>query len=496
MHYDTSELGSMDKMKGKHLFESTLKLNVPVEKLFNWHENEGAFERLTPPFDPVNVTRRVGGIDGGTVYIAMKAGPVPLTWVTQHYGYKKNVQFLEDQTSGPFVGPLPFWNGGWHHKHLFEKIDEDNSLVTDRIEYDFPMKPFGFLLGGRYTKKKLDQMFAYRRNITENDLYALSKYSGKPLDIAVTGGSGLIGKELGPYLTTAGHSVENLVRKRPKKGELCWNIRKQQISSLNGKDAVVHLAGENIGSLVRWSKWKRKEILESRVKSTALVAKHLASLENPPKVLICASAMGYYGSYGDDILTEDSKNGDDYFSYVVKEWEAAAQPAIDAGIRVVFLRFGIIMSPKGGALPRMLLPAKFGGNPPIGGGKQWWSWLTIDDAIGSIYHAITTESLSGAVNVASPNTIQQKDFASTLGKIMWGPRLGFMTNLIPLPAFVVKSIMGEMGDVLLLSSNRIDSSKLIDSGYKFRFENLENGLRHILGMKREEDLQCKTGVLS
>tara|TARA_B100000809_G_scaffold66087_1_gene62776 strand:+ start:418 stop:783 length:366 start_codon:yes stop_codon:yes gene_type:complete len=111
MHYDTSELGSMDKMKGKHLFESTLKLNVPVEKLFNWHENEGAFERLTPPFDPVNVTRRVGGIDGGTVYIAMKAGPVPLTWVAQHYGYKKNVQFLEDQTSGPFVGPLPFWNG-------------------------------------------------------------------------------------------------------------------------------------------------------------------------------------------------------------------------------------------------------------------------------------------------------------------------------------------------------------------------------------------------
>ena len=156
----------MDKMKGKHLFESTLKLNVPVEKLFNWHENEGAFERLTPPFDPVNVTRRVGGIDGGTVYIAMKAGPVPLTWVTQYYGYKKNVQFLEDQTSGPFVGPLPFWNGGWHHKHLFEKIDEDNSLVTDRIEYDFPMKPFVFLLGGRYTKKKLDQMFAYRRNIT------------------------------------------------------------------------------------------------------------------------------------------------------------------------------------------------------------------------------------------------------------------------------------------------------------------------------------------
>ena len=198
--------------------------------------------------------------------------------------------------------------------------------------------------------------------------------------------------------------------------------------------------------------------------------------------------MGYYGSYNDDILTESSKNGSDYFSHVVKKWEAAAQPAIDAGIRVVFLRFGIIMSPKGGALQRMLLPAKLGGNPPIGGGKQWWSWLTIDDAIGSIYHAIITENLSGAVNVASPNSIQQKKFASTLGKIIWGSKLGFITNLIPLPTFVVKTIMGEMGDVLLLSSNRIDSSKLIESGYDFRFENLEDGLRHILGMRKEEHL--------
>ena len=477
----------MSKMEGKHTFESSLDVNVPVDKLFSWHESPGAFERLTPSFDPVTVTKRLGnGIDGGEVHIKLPF--VPFIWVAKHHSFKKNVQFMEDQISGPFVGPFPFWNGAWHHQHLFEKIDNKNSRVIDKLDYDFPMNPFGTWFGGWYTKKRLKQMFAYRRNITQNDIKAQSKYNGKKLDIAVTGASGLIGKDLVPYLTTAGHKVERLVRRRPRKGELAWNIHKNQISSLNDKDAVVHLAGENIGSLVRWSKWKRKEILDSRVRSTALLARHLDSLKRPPKVLVCASAMGYYGSYGDDILTEESEKGNDYFSHVVSEWEKAAQPAIDAGIRVVFLRFGIVMSPQGGALQRILLPAKLGGNPPIGGGKQWWSWLTIDDAVGSIYHAIITEKLSGPVNVASPNTVQQKNFAKTLGKIMWGKNLGLLTNLFPLPRIVVKTVMGEMGDVLLLSSNRIDSSKLIDSGYEFRFENLENGLRHLLGMRKEVDL--------
>ena len=477
----------MSKTQTKHSFSSTLKLDVPVEKLFSWHENLGAYERLTPPFDPVTIRERSGGIDGGKVHIKLPF--VPLIWVAKHHSYKKNIQFMEDQSSGPFVGPLPFWNGAWRHKHLFKKIDDKSSVLTDEIYYDFPMDPFGSIFGSRYTKRRLEQMFAYRRNITENDLEAQSKYTGNSLDIVITGGSGLIGTELTPYLTTAGHKVKKMVRKRPRKDELCWNIDYRQISNLEGKDAIIHLAGENIGSLVRWSSRKRKEILDSRVKGTELLAKKIASLNNPPKVLVCASAMGYYGSYDDSVLTEQSRNGNDFFSKVVKKWEAAAQPAIDAGIRVVFLRFGIVMSPKGGALQRILLPSRFGSNPSIGGGKQWWSWLTIDDAIGSIYHAIITEKLEGAVNVASPLPVQQKEFASIIGNIMWGSNLGKITNLIPLPAFAVRGIMGEMGDVLLLSSNRIDSTKLIESGYKFRFEKLEDGLRHLLGKRKKEDLQ-------
>ena len=481
------------KMKTKHAFESTLEVSVPVEKLFSWHENPGAFERLTPSFDPVKVSKRMGGVDGGTVYIDMKAGPIPLTWVAQHHSYKKNVQFLEDQTSGPFVGPLPFWNGTWHHQHLFKKVDSKNSIVTDRLNYDFPMDPFGSIFGSWYTKKRLKQMFAYRRNITENDLYEQSKYKGKSLDIAVTGGSGLVGAELMPYLTTAGHKVENIVRGRPKKGELGWNLQKGTISNLEGKDAVVHLAGEPINKPIAgvvpipWTKWKRKEILESRVKGTRILAEHLASLNNPPKVLVCASAIGYYGDNGGALLSEDGGNGNDYFSRVVKEWEAAAKPAIDAGIRVVFLRLAPVMSPQGGALQVLSLPAMLGSSPPVAGGRQWWSWIAIDDVIGSIYHSIITESLSGAVNVASPNPVRQKEWAATLAKVFWG-RLGKLTTLIPVPGFILKTFLGEFGDVLALSSIKVDSSKLIESGYKFRFEDLENCFRHLLGKRKEEDL--------
>ena len=400
---------------------------------------------------------------------------------------------MEDHESGPFVGPLPFWNGSWHHQHLFEKDGKNKSILKDKIYYDFPMDPFGSIFGGWYTKNRIKQMFAYRRNITENDLYAQSKYQGKSMDIAVTGGSGLIGSQLIPYLTTAGHKVENIVRGRPRKGQLGWDLDRNTISSLEGKDAVVHLAGEPInkplgGKIpIPWTEWKRNEILESRVKGTRLIAEHVASLNKKPKVLVCASAIGYYGDNGEELLSEDSEKGTDFFSHVVSEWEAAAKPAIDAGIRVVFLRLAPVMSPQGGALQVLSLPAMLGSSPPVAGGKQWWSWVSVDDAIGSIYHSIITDSLSGPVNVASPNPVRQKEWAATLAKVFWG-KLGKLTTLIPVPGFVLKTLLGEFGDVLALSSIKADSSKLIDSGYKFRFNDLEDCFRHLLGKRKEEDL--------
>ena len=467
-------------------FKSELEVPVPVDQLFSWHENPGAFERLTPPFDPVTIKKRKGGIDGGEVHIQMNLGPVPLTWVAKHHDYIKNKQFLDQQVSGPFAS--------WEHQHLFEKIDAKSSKLIDEIDYKLPFGTLGNVFGGAFTKQKIDQMFAYRRNITKNDLISQSKYKGKPLDVVMTGGSGLIGTQLKAFLNTAGHSVENIVRGRPQKGELSWNLDNKTMSNLSGKDVVVHLAGEPIskplGGMIPlpWTKWKRKEILESRVNGTKLISEHIASLNNPPKVLVCASAIGYYGDRGEDLLSEDEDNGNDYFSHVVKEWEKAAQPAIDAGIRVVFLRIAPVMSPLGGALQVLGNAAKLGSSPPVAGGKQWWSWVSVDDVVDAIHHSIITETLSGPVNVASPNPVRQGEWASTLAKVIWG-RFGKLTGLIPVPGFALKAILGEFGDVLALSSIKVDSSKLIDSGYKFRFNHLEDCFRHLLGKRTEENLQ-------
>ena len=468
------------------IYKSELEVPVPVDQLFSWHENPGAFERLTPPFEPVKVKKRKGGIDGGEVHLQMKLGPIPLPWVARHHDYIKNEQFLDEQVSGPFAS--------WNHAHLFEKIDAKSSKLIDKIDYKLPFGTVGKTFGGAFAEQKIKQMFAYRRNITKNDLVSQSKYSGLPLNIAVTGGSGLIGSQLKPYLTTAGHSVENIVRGRPQKGELSWNLENKTMSNLSGKDVVVHLAGEPIskplGGMVPlpWTKWKRNEILKSRVEGTKLISEHIASLNNPPKVMICASAVGYYGDRGEDLLSESEESGDDYFSHVVSEWEKAAQPAIDAGIRVVFLRIAPVMSPLGGALQVLGNAARLGSSPPVAGGKQWWSWISLDDVVDVIYHSIINEKLSGPVNVASPNPVRQKEWASTLARVIWG-RFGPLTGLIPVPGFVLKSVLGEFGDVLALSSIKIDSSKLLDSGYKFRFENLEDCFRHLLGKRTEEELQ-------
>ncbi|MBJ09623.1 MAG: TIGR01777 family protein [Euryarchaeota archaeon] len=467
-------------------YKSELEVPVPVDQLFSWHENPGAFERLTPPFEPVKVKKRKGGIDGGEVHLQMNLGPIPLPWVARHHDYIKNEQFLDEQVSGPFAS--------WNHAHLFEKINDESSKLTDEIDYKLPFGTIGKTFGGAFAEQKIKQMFAYRRNITKNDLVSQSRYSGSPLNIAVTGGSGLIGSQLKPYLTTAGHSVENIVRGRPQKGELSWNLENRTISNLSDKDVVVHLAGEPIskplGGMIPlpWTKWKRNEILKSRVEGTKLISEHIASLNNPPKVMICASAVGYYGDRGEELLSESEESGDDYFSHVVSEWEKAAQPAIDAGIRVVFLRIAPVMSPLGGALQVLGNAARLGSSPPVAGGKQWWSWISLDDVVDVIYHSIINEKLSGPVNVASPNPVRQKEWASTLAKVIWG-RFGPLTGLIPVPGFALKTVLGEFGDVLALSSIKIDSSKLLDSGYKFRFENLEDCFRHLLGKRTKEELQ-------
>lgn len=294
--------------------------------------------------------------------------------------------------------------------------------------------------------------------------------------IAVSGSSGLVGSTLVPFLGTGGHRVTRLVRKPPSGDDVLWNLAEgvADFSRLEGVDAVVHLAGENIGA-GRWTPERKGEIRRSRVEGTRRLSESVAKLSRCPKVLVSASAIGLYGDRGSEILTEDSAPGKDFLARLCQEWEAATEPASRAGIRVVHLRFGMILSPAGGALKKMLLPFKLGLGGRMGSGAQYVSWIAIDDAIGAIHHAVCTESLKGAVNVVAPAPVSNAEFTRVLARAVSRPAL------FPLPAFAARLAFGEMADALLLASARVMPARLQASGYRFQYPELEGALRHLLG---------------
>lgn len=296
------------------------------------------------------------------------------------------------------------------------------------------------------------------------------------MHIAITGSTGLVGSTLVPLLTTGGHSVTRLVRREAKAGEITWNPKADTFdaSPLDGIDAIVHLAGENIAAS-RWNARVKQRLRDSRVAATRVLCEGLAKMVTPPKVLVCASAIGYYGDRGDEKLDEDSKPGSSFLADLVRDWEAATKPAAEAGIRVVNLRFGVILSPQDGALSKMLLPFKLGGGGRVGSGKQYWSWISIDDAAGAVHHAIVNEGLSGPVNAVAPTPVTNLEFTKTLGRVLRRP------TILPMPAFAARLALGEMADELLLASSRVDAKRLVQSGYDFRQPTLEAALRHLLG---------------
>ncbi|MBI3934118.1 MAG: TIGR01777 family protein [Acidobacteria bacterium] len=296
------------------------------------------------------------------------------------------------------------------------------------------------------------------------------------MDIAITGSTGLIGEALIAMLTGAGHRVARVVRREPlpDSGDIFWDPEKAYVDTirLDGHDAVVHLAGESIAE--RWSPGKKVRIHASRVRGTQLIAEAVRQVTQPPQVLVSASAIGYYGDRGAEILREESAPGTGYLSEVCRDWEAATEVASRAGIRVVHLRIGIVLSAKGGALAKMLLPFRMGAGGKIGSGKQIMSWIALDDLVGAILHAIAIPSIQGAVNAVAPNPVTNLEFTKTLGKVLSRP------TVAPLPAFAVKLLFGEMGKALLLSSQRVEPARLMGSGFTFRYPGLEEALRHAL----------------
>jgi uncharacterized protein (TIGR01777 family) len=297
------------------------------------------------------------------------------------------------------------------------------------------------------------------------------------MKILVTGATGLVGSTLLPILKSKGHEVFRLVRSQAKIGPdaIYWNPEQgiDDAARLEGLDAVVHLAGENIAE-GRWSEERKARIRDSRVKGTRVLSETLARLTAPPRALISASAIGYYGNRGDEIMREESAPGTDFLADVCREWEAATTPAAQSGMRVVKLRFGVILTPKGGALTKMLAPFQFALGGKLGSGKQYMSWVTLDDAVGAINHALSDETLSGPVNVVAPNPVTNYEFTKTMGRVLSRP------TIFSVPAFAVRLTFGEMGDVALLSSTRVEPARLKESGYVFQHPELESALRQML----------------
>jgi uncharacterized protein (TIGR01777 family) len=296
------------------------------------------------------------------------------------------------------------------------------------------------------------------------------------VNVLVSGATGLIGSALIPELENGRHRVLRLTRSQSAPdGVIHWDPDTGNIDgSLEEVDAVVHLAGESIAE-GRWTPEKKKRILDSRIKGTYLLAETLAGLATPPKVMVCASAVGYYGDRGNELLTEESAPGSDFLADVCKAWESAADPARQTGIRVVHTRLGIVLSPKGGALGTTLPIFKLGAGGRIGSGRQYWSWVALDDVVGSIVHSLTNETMSGPVNVGSPNPLTNAEYTRVLGRVLNRP------TLFPLPASAARLALGEVADALLLASQRMEPAKLKNTGYAFRYPELEGTLRHLLG---------------
>jgi uncharacterized protein (TIGR01777 family) len=301
------------------------------------------------------------------------------------------------------------------------------------------------------------------------------------MKVIVTGSTGLVGFALVRSLLADGDEVTRLVRgeaqgfRAPGTVAVHWNPDSGAIDAkeLEGHDAAVHLAGESIAD-GRWDDEKKRRILESRVKGTRLLAETLAGLERKPKVLVSASATGFYGNRGAEVLREESASGDDFLSEVCREWEKATLAASRAGIRVAHIRIGVVLSADGGALPKMLTPFKLGLGGRIGNGRQYMSWITLEDLVGIIKRALTDESLRGPINAVAPNAVTNEEFTKAVGHALGRP------TFLSMPAFAARLAFGEMADALLLSGSRVEPARLTEAGYEFKHPEIEGALRHVL----------------
>ena len=469
----------------------TFRLALPGSsaEAFAWHERDGAFERLSPPWRPVRIVGRSGGIRDGA-RVVLDLGFPAGRWELTHHGYQAGVAFHDRQVSGPFTR--------YEHAHRFH--DEPSGLgeLHDELAWALPLAPLS-APGEWLVQREFARLFAWRHRVTRLDLERIARVKGPALTIGVTGASGFLGRELCAFLTTQGHRVVRFARAahsgtaRPlarardtrrsdatpssptaqgsdatqgPPATIAWDPVRGVLDpvALCGLDAVVHLAGAGIAE-APWTVARKAELVESRVRSTDALARAMAAAaaDGGPRVLISASAIGLYGDRGEQKLTEQSPAGSGFLADLAQRWERAAEPAREAGVRVVHPRLGIVLSPQAGALARLALPFFFGAGGPLGDGRAWWSWISLHDVLEVLLFTIEDGRLEGAVHAVAPEPLRQRELAHALGRALHRPAFA------PAPAFALRALLGrEQADEMLLTSQRVYPQVLQAAGFRYR----------------------------
>jgi uncharacterized protein len=432
-------------------------VEAPVDEVFAWHARPGAFARLAPPWQPIRLATEASSLRDGRAVLALPAG---LTWTATHDpdGYAPPNQFV-DRLDTPVLSTLL----RWRHTHRFDPVDGVRTRVTDLVD-------------ARVPEPILRSMFAYRHRQLAADIAAHRRFGARPLTVAITGSSGLVGSALTAFLTTGGHRVVRLVRRPVREhGERRWHPDRPAEDLFEGVDAVIHLAGASIAS--RFDREHRRRVRESRLGPTRALAELAARTPGGPQVFVAASAIGYYGpERGDEALTEHSERGEGFLADVVAAWEAAAAPARAAGLRVVHVRTGLVLSPRGGLLrlQRPLFAAGLGGR--LGRGRQWMSWIGIDDLTDIYLRTLTDADLTGPVNAVSPHPVRNTEYARTLGAVLHRPAL------LPVPPIGPRLLLGRDGArELAFADQLVLPARLTGTGHEFRHPRLGQALGHLLG---------------
>ncbi len=445
---------------------------VSARALFDWHERPGAFERLTPGWQPTRVLSKTGGITDGSrveLEVPVLGGLIHQRMLMEHRGYVAGERFVDTMLEGPFAE--------WTHTHTMEPAADGTSVLVDQLDYALPLGALGDTAAGWFVRGQLGELFEFRHSRTRADLEQHMAYEQSPrLTVAITGGTGMIGSALTALLRTGGHTVRWISR-RPDaaRGDIGWDPDGGRLNAadLAGVDAVVHLAGANVGE--RWTESHKRAIRTSRELGTRTLVSALTKMAVRPKVLVSASAVGYYGDTGSKLIDETTPIGVGFLADVSRSWESETAPAVAAGIRVAIARTGVVLSPAGGALAKMLPAFRFGLGGPLGSGEQWMSWISLEDEIAALYFLLMTESCSGAFNLTAPTPVTNAEFGRTLGDVLHRPAI------LPVPAFALKALFGEMAEATILGGQRVVPVRLQAAGFRFQHPDLASALRAEIG---------------